>query len=438
MKIENLKGIAEEILRRVDKGFDAQVDISAGRTTSIRFGDNAITQNAVGERTEITLEVAREGRRGTASTNKEDAADLEKLVASAEAIATQSPVDPEHMPPLEPCEYIETPQRYFTETAELSPQTIVDHISIVVGMAKSRGFRASGLYQVGAKHQVIANSRGLRAEDSFTHIEYSCSIAGESGSGYANTTAESIDSIDPETLARRAFGTAVAAQNPRKIDPGDYNVVLAPQAVMDLLEYFTYFLSRRDADEGTNAFAGKLGERIFSELIDISVGLPDPTMPPPPFGDEALPVRPTSWVRAGRLERLPMTRFWAKERGDSPDAIKWPFTISGGDATIEQLAAVCGKGLLVQRFWYIEEVDAREMLLTGMTRDGVFEIENGEIARPVRNLRFNESPMVALANVLALGKPIRVGSYASEVPYWAKVPAMAIRDFTFSSNTDSV
>ncbi|MCK5832586.1 TldD/PmbA family protein [bacterium] len=436
--MEIIKKLSKKILSRIPKGFSAQVDVISTTTTSLRFGNNAITQNSIGDKINISLEVFQGKKHGSSSTNRLDIDALDRLVSVATNIAMQTPEDPEAMPLLDPQAYPETPQRFFQDTADLSPNDIVEHISIVTEMAKSKGMSAGGLYQTGIVKKVLANNHGLSAEDSFTHVEYSCSVSGKTGSGYANATAESINAIEPEALARRAFATAVASENPKNIGPGDYDVVLTPQAVIDLLEYFNYYLSRRDADEGTNAFAGKLGEKVFADSINISVGQLDPEMPPPPFSDDGLPVKPTFWVKNGVLDRLPMSRFWAKEKGDTPDAIKWPFTLGGTDSTVEELIEQCGNGLFIQRFWYIEEVDARDMLLTGMTRDGVFAIENGKIAGPVKNLRFNESPMVALANAVALGKAVRVGSYFSEPHYWAKVPAILSREFTFSSSTESV
>jgi len=435
--INQARSILEKLISMVKTG-DAQVEYSYGDTTSMRFGDNAITQNSIGESGEVSIEIAIDGRRGCASTNRFDDESLRMIVDRALTIAKQSPPDPEYMPPVEPCEYPEMPQRYFDETTKLSPDEIAEHISIVTEMAASKGYRAGGLYQSGATLNAIANNRGLFAFDRFTHVEYSCSVAGPTGSGYNSASSESIDRIDPEALARRAFGSAVAAQDPVDIEPGEFTVVLMPQAVIDLLEYFTYYMSRRDADEGTTAFAGKLGKKIFSDMVNIHVGAPDQEMPPPQFGNDGLPTRHTHWVRDGVLERLPMSRYWAKKMGDSPDAIEWPFSMTGQNKSIDELVSECGRGLLVRRFWYIEEVDAREMLLTGMTRDGLFKIENGEVTHPVKNLRFNESPMVVLANIVASGSPKRLSTYFNEPPYFAKVPAILATDFTFDSKTESM
>jgi len=206
---------------------------------------------------------------------------------------------------------------------------------------------------------------------------------------------------------------------------------MEPQAVADVLAFLPRDMDARDADEGVTVFADKTDSKLFSSLINISIEIDDPGLPAAPFGEDGLPAKRTVWVQDGRIKRLRHDRYWALQRNTEPDPIRYPIFISGGKDSVEDLVRNCRRGLLVKKLWYIRYVDRKELLLSGMTRDGLFLVENGKIVRPVGNLRFNESPVVFLQNVVSLSEPRYVGG-------WAKVPAIMSEGFTFSSTTDSL
>ncbi|RKZ30771.1 hypothetical protein DRQ36_04370 [bacterium] len=427
---EEIKTLLDSILSKVSAP-EATVSFNYGSSLATRFGENAITQNMSGEEESIRLEVAYGTKHGSSITNKLDEESISKLIAHAEDIAQNSPEDPEYMPPLPPQEYPDIPQRFYEDVVALTPEDIAEQIRKVVDAARTGNFKASGLFEASYGINALANSEGLFAFDKFSGLDYSTTIHGPKGSGFASENGESVAQVDVDRMIRKAMTTATAAQNPKDIEPGDYTVIFEPQATLDILEFFAWNMSARDADEGTTVFAGKVGEKLYHDKVTITTEIDDPELPAPPFGEDGLPVRRTVWAKDGVIERLRHNRFWAKQKNTEPDPLLYPIFMSGEDKSIDDLIAGCEKGLLVKRLWYIRYVDRKELLLTGMTRDGFFLIENGKIVTPVKNLRFNESPIVFLKNVVAMSRPERVGG-------WAKVPAIMSENFTFSSKTESV
>jgi len=402
---------------------------SSGHAT--RFGENAITQNMGNEGEGLSLSVAFGTRRGSASTTLVSDDGMAELVKRAEANARASAPDPEYVPPPGQQEYPEVPKRFHDEVTRLGPMDLAKDVARSINMVKAEGFTTGGLFSYDYGCRAMANSKGLFAHDRHSNLEYSLTVHGPAGSGAASDNGEAPGQVDAEGVARRALDTARAAQDPEDVEPGDYTVVFEPQAVADLLEFLAWDLDARGADEGRNAFAGKVGERIGAANVTISTRIDSALLPGPKWGEDGLASRPVTWVRRGVLERLRHGRYWAKEKGTHADPILYPVFMEGEDRSVEDLVAKCGSGLLVKRLWYMNYVDEKEMLVTGMTRDGLFRIEGGAVAGPVKNLRFNESPLVFLANAVAMSSPERVGG-------WAVVPGVMSEGFTFSSKTESV
>ncbi len=427
---DEIKNLLNNVLAKVSAP-EAQIVYHFASNLASRLGENAITQNMGGEEEYVRLSIAYGKKCGSSITNKLDDKSLTKLVERAEGIAKDSPEDPEYMPPIKPQEYSDMPQRFFDDVAKFTPDDIAEDILKTATIAKEKGLKASGLFEAGCATAALANSEGLFAFDKYSNLEYSTTMHGQNGSGFASENNESAKRVDAERMARTALETAIAAQNPKEIEPGDYTVIFEPRAVLDMLSFFPWNMSARDAEEGSTVFAGKVGQKIFSDKVNITTEIDDPELPVSPFGEDGLPVRRTVWVKDGVLQRLHHNRYWAAQKGTEPDPILYPLFITGEDRSVEELIADCDKGLLVKRLWYIRYVDRKEMLLTGMTRDGFFLIENGKIVAPLKNLRFNESPMVFLSNIVEMSRPERVDD-------WAKVPGIMSENFTFSSKTESL
>lgn len=431
MKTESaIKAELQAILERVD-ATEAEVDYGYSNQHATRFGENAITQNMGGENEHLYLTVAFGRKHGSASTTDLSAEGKERLIKSAVENAQLSPEDPEYVKLPAPQTYPQTAKSYFEDTVCLTPEKIAGDVAIATNAAKSEGFLSSGLFCKSHGCSAIANSKGLFSYDQGSGVSYSLTVHGPAGSGSESVTNESYSRINPNSLVERAINTAKAAQNPQDIEPGDYTVIFEPRAVRDLLSYMFWSLDARSADEGTSAFAGKLGQQIVSPKISIESKIDNSELPASRRGVAGLAARPMTWIKDGVLKRLRYDRFWAQEKETDPDPNIHPVFIAGEDRSQEDLIASCKNGVLVKRLWYIRMVDAKELLLTGMTRDGFFKINNGEITAPLKNLRFNESPLVFLKNVVGMSRPERVDSGYS-------LPAIMSNDFTFSSKTDSL
>ena len=409
---------------------EAQASYHASARLDTRFGENAITQNMGSCGEAVWLYVAYGRQHGSSVTNKLDGASLSELVRRTQNIARAAPEDPECLPLLGPQVYPSVPQRYFDDAACLTPDDLATGVKHVVEMAQSSRYVASGLYHTGHTTTALANNRGLFAADASSDVSFSVTMHGPNGSASACAERNSASEVVPTELAERALSAATAAQKPGDIEPGDYTVILEPEAAADFLGFVFWSMDARNAEEGSTAFAGKVGTKLFSDKVTLSTEINAPELPASPYGEDGLPARRTVWIRDGVVERLCHSRYWAQQKQTAPDPVRYPLFMRGEDRTTDELVSRCQRGLLVRRLWYIRYVDQKELLLTGMTRDGLFLVENGEVVGPVTNLRFNESPIVFLQNVVAMSRPQRVGS--------VMMPGIMSAGFTFSSKTESV
>jgi predicted Zn-dependent protease len=202
-----------------------------------------------------------------------------------------------------------------------------------------------------------------------------------------------------------------------------------------------FALDARNADEGRSAMTkpgggNRIGEKLLDERVNIYSDPLNPEIPASTWSGDGQPLEKINWIENGVIKNLMYSRYWAQQKGVQPVPMPSNFIMAGGDASLEDLIKSTEKGVLVTRFWYIRSVDPQTLLHTGLTRDGTFYIENGQVKYPIKNFRFNESPIIMLNNLEALGKPERTISVESFRSYL--IPPMKIRDFTFSSLSDAV
>ncbi len=413
--------------------YEARVTYQFESEIATRFAENAITQNMGGQQEKISLSLARDKQRGTAVTNRLDKQSLQALISRAADVCANSPADPEYMPPLGPQAYPETLQTHYDNVAAIKPHDLATEIKKAVQIASNAGYEASGLFKAQNNAHVIANSAGLYGEGFWTNLNFSTTMHGPAGSGHSGAAGESADQVNVAATAQKALDNAIAAQNPGDIEPGDYTVVFEPQAVWDFLMFLLFNIDARMAEEGVTPLAGLVDQKIFADNVNLSFLIDDPALPTLPYGDGGMANRRIDWVKNGVLRRLYHDRYWADQKGLEPDPDTSPLFMAGEDNSVDDLISGCKNGLLVKRLWYVRYVDRRELLLTGMTRDGLFKITDGKVAGPVKNLRFNESPMTFLKNIEALSQAKRVSSWID-----AKVPGARSSEFTFSSKTESV
>lgn len=402
--------------------------LGGAREGVTRFADNAITQNVERNDLGLTVSCAYGSQHAAASTNDLSEDSIKAVVERAQAAAKMNPPDPEYVPPVPPGERDRHQQvgGYHHTTRDAGPDARAVPVSRIAHLVRARKFRVSGAFSCGERFFSMANSRGLRAYYPSTLAETHVTVLGENGSGWAQKVANNIENIDLSQVGAEAIRIAGSAQNPAEVPPGKYTVILRAAAVEELIPR-AMVCDAKATDEGRTFLRGKLGEQVCGENITIRSDPGDARCPELPFQWDGLASPKLAWIEKGLLKNLATSRYWAKKTRRQP--IGWPtnLILEGGDATLEEMIGSTERGLVVTRFWYIRDVEPMESLVTGMTRDGLFLVENGRVTRPVKNLRFNESVLGVLGRVEALGPCERVGS--------ALVPIIKVRDFRFTSAT---
>lgn len=423
----------------------ARVTLNSSREGNTRFAQNQMSTSGDVLDAGLTVMSAFGQRTAAASTNRFDDESLRRVVETSERLARLVPEDPEYMGELGPQEYPE-PAAFFESTAELAPDTRARAIAAVTEPSARRNLVSTGFLIHRAAANAVATSAGLFAYNRDTRVNFTTTVRTPdgTGSGWGGTSVHDWNQLDTAALGARAIEKAERSREPRAVEPGRWTVVLEPTAVGNLVNLMVNQLDARPADEGRSFFskAGggtKIGEQFIDSRVTIHSDPMDPRLFSAPFNGEGLPNSRVVWVENGVLRNLEYDRYWADRQGVEPTGFVNGFYMTGGDATLDEMIASTERGLLVTRFWYIRGVDPRTILFTGLSRDGTFLIENGEISHPVKNLRYNESPIFLLNNVEMMGEPVRVsssesGGIASAV--W--VPPVKARDFTFTSLSDAV
>ena len=373
---------------------------------------------------------------GTATIDEFDDASLEKVVRRAEELAQLSPENPEFMEPLGPQEYDES-ITYSESTANITPEYRAEVANSSIVPAAAKDVTAAGFLNDSAGFSAMINSKGLFAYNQSTDVDFTVTMRTNdgTGSGWITRDFNDVDKFDAEEAAKTAIDKAVLSREAKAIEPGKYTVILEPAASADLLRNMFRSLNARSADEGRSFMSApegknKIGEKIVDERVNIYSDPLHPEVPTATWNGEGQPIKKTSWIENGVVKNLAYDRFWAKEKGVEPVPFPSNAIMAGGDASLEDLIKSTKKGILVTRLWYIRSVDPQTLLYTGLTRDGTFYIENGEIKYPVKNFRFNESPIIMLNNLETLGKQVRINGNL--------IPYMKVRDFTFTSLSDAV
>ena len=423
-----------EALRIVDtalaaaEGDAATASLHGDETGSTRFADNVITQSVRQSNCVVSLSCSFGQRHGSASTNDLSSDALRRTAARAAEAARLAPPDPEYMPPTLPEETGAYPEvhAWCERTAATSPADRARPLAQCTGRLADEGYRLSGAFATGAHVSAFGNSNGVRAAFLSTHAQVHTTVLGADGTGWAQASGASADDVRPQDVLTRAFDIARKAQCPTPVDPGPYTVVLSPAAVAGLIPH-TMVRDAKATDEGRTFLRGKLGQQICDSSITVRSDPSESGCLSCTYGAGGLAQKPALWIEDGVLRNLAVSRYWARRTGRPPLPYPSNIIINGGDASIDELVAGVQRGILVTRFWYIRNVDSMRSLVTGMTRDGLFLIEDGQVSRPLLNLRFNVSVLECLQRVDALGRRERV--------HGCLVPALRVRDFNFTSVT---
>ena len=420
--------------------------VNGSERANVRFARNSVTTAGASSGTSLVITSSFGKKSGTVTTAQFDDDSLQRAVRNAEEIARLSPENPEGMPVLGP-QTITPGAAYFEDAAGATPEWRAGSVETALTMSKKQDVVSAGFVETQSAMQAVASSKGLFAYDRYSAADYNLTARTPdgTGSGWASKSFNELRLLDPSALATAAIEKAARAKTPMAIEPGKYTVVLEPAAMADLLAYLMFSGDARQADEGRSYFSKKgggnrIGDQILDEKVQIYSDPLHPLAPTVRFDNEGLPISKNTWVDKGVLKDLFYSRFWADKMGKQPTAGPANLIMDGGTAKTEDLIAGVERGLLVTRFWYIRMLDPQTILVTGLTRDGLFLIEKGKVTRPVKNMRWNESPIVAFNNVDAMTPAERVvsGEGVGGAGLSVVCPAARIREFTFSSSSDAV
>ena len=444
---QEARAITSKLLGYV-RADDAVVSVNSENYSHLRFAANAFTTSGARKNTSVGVTVWIDKKRGASSTNEIDDTSLRAAVAQAEEIARISPVDREYLPTVGRQTY--KPVKGYSEaTSNISLQERARAINNVIASCERAGVIGAGFHQARGSVNAAATKNGNfnYERSSLVSLSTTARMPDGGSSGYFLRNHFDVNKLDVKRVAQEAIRKALEGRRPRTLEAGVYPAILEPQAVADLLSFFAFSFDARSADEGRSPFSlpggkTKVGQQVFDERINIYSDPWNPELPGSQSAQAGIPAQRIQLVRNGVLENLTYSRFWAKQkdRQPTPGPVNSIMESSEPPVTLEEMIAKTERGILLGRFWYIRGVDPRTALQTGLTRDGIWYIEGGKIRYPVKNFRFNQSLMALLApgNVEMIGAPERVGSAEGQGSSAALLPALKVKEFHFSSQSEAV
>jgi predicted Zn-dependent protease len=451
-------------IKKLSNADEIEVLFSGGRFALTRFANNTIHQNVAEENHVVSVRTAFGGKTARALTNKFDEESLRQVVRSSESLARVQHPDPDLLPMPDSQEAAEStrsaPVRHFEPTARITPEQRAGGVKKIVSVAEKHGLTTAGVFSSAESFEGILNSRGLSKWHTRTSAEVSITMLAADSSGWQKASSPDVTNLDPLALAEIAAQKAVDSARPREIPAGKYTVILEPAAVLDIVGFMFWDYSGMAILDQRSFLTGRIGTKLFGENITIWDDVSHPLQTGSPFDGEGMQRQRVELVENGVVKQVVYARATAErmkrsefkdfkdkdkvgpiaatghgfalpnEMGEMP--LNIVFATPRDPQTVEQMIASTERGVLVTRLWYIREVEPFEKMLTGMTRDGTFYVENGRVQGGVRNFRFNESLIHMLSNVEAMGSPIRS---CGEESFDMVVPAMKVREFNFTEVT---
>jgi PmbA protein len=435
----------QEIFAELVKYSDAdetELLIGGGAYALSRFANNTIHQNVAEEGYSLSVRTVYGQRTARATTNQFDSESLRRVVADSASLARQQPPDPELLPMPGPQTYPAV-DRYFQTTASVTPHQRAQAVAAAIRVAETNGQTAAGTFSTGAGMQALLNSRGLVAYYRGTLAEFSITTMAPTSTGWAKKTAPDVREISAESLAERAARIATRSREPQELPPGSYETILEPAAVLDLVGFLFLDFSGQAIRDQRSFLTDRVGTKLFGENINISDDVCHPLQFGAPFDGEGMRRKALPLVERGIVTNLTYARATAKAMGAEPTGHGFPLpnewgefptniVFAGDSHSLNEMIATTARGVLVTRLWYIREVDPYRKILTGMTRDGTFYIEDGKMQHGIRNFRFNESLIDLLNGVEMLGVPERASGEESAPMV---VPALKVSSFHFTEVT---
>jgi predicted Zn-dependent protease len=439
---EETKRICDRIMS-FTKADECIVSINGSRTGNIRYARNNVSTAGLVENTELAVQVAFGKRQGTVTINEFDDKALQKAVRTAEDLARLAPENPEFMPAVGK-QAFKASGTFSQATAAIDPEFRAQTAAYSIEASRKSKLVAAGFFTDNTSFQTIANSNGVFGHQQSTGVDFTCTVRTEDGrgSGWVKRNATDVRRFDAREASDVAIEKALRSVEAKALEPGRYTVILEPAATSDLIGSMLAGFDARQADEGRSFLSKKgggtrMGEKLFDQQVNIWSDPWDKDIAVLPWDANTMLARERmDIIKDGRVSALDYSLFWAKKQGVRAIGSPGNMIMGGTSKSTQELIANTKKGVLVTRTWYIRMVDPQSVLLTGLTRDGTFYIENGKIKHPIKNFRFNESPVTMLNNIEEIGKPVVIAG--DESRYALLIPPMKVRDFNFTSLSDAV
>jgi predicted Zn-dependent protease len=438
MTADERRAVARAVLAR-SRADAAEVTVEAKQTALTRFTHEAVSANIDQTDTVVRVRAIVDGRIGTAATNRFEPAALDALADRAREIAMLAPRE-SVTPVLSDATGITAPPgAYVPATAAAAPDVRAGIAGAIFRHAAS-DLWSSGFAMTAGHGITIVTSRGAEVAFDGTDAGANVKMNGADSTGFCERYSTDVAALDGDALGREAARIAQQTRGPIAVDPGDWTVILAPAAFGELLRFLTEHFAAEAYGDGSSFITGKLGHPVLGSNVNICDDFAHPLNPGMPFDYEGFPTQRVTLVADGIARAIVTDSTWAR-RLDLPNtghAVEPPgsggpdpgFTVvAPGTKSLQTLIAETARGLLITRLWYVRSVDVRTVLLTGMTRDGTFLIEDGKITRGVHNMRFNESIVNALRDCELSDTQVRTGGYR----YSLVTPAVKFSHFRFAS-----
>jgi predicted Zn-dependent protease len=446
LDLDELEPLSKKILG-FSKSEWAEVSLESSHSANLRFAANTVTTSGSSSNTSFTVTAANGKRAGSATSNDISDDGIRRAVARAEEIASLAPENDELMPPLAETQKYMRSSAFDPRSADLdwAAEQRAKIAGTAIQESKGHDFQTAGFIESGINNNAYRNSKGIFVADQSTRTTFSLTMRTSDGksSGWNKRASHSIGQLDAQSAILRATEKCVAWKSPSSMDPGIYKVILEPSAAADLLQQFVWSLDAREAEEGRSAFSRPnggtaLGEKLVNEKVHIFSDPSHPLVPSGIYGDSGLAIAPTEWVKDGTLTNLTRSRYWASKSGKHPQPGPNNLIMDGGTMLPEDYLTNIKEGLLVTSFWYIRDVDDTTLLKTGLTRDGLFWVEDGKIQHGVENFRWNESPLSMLQNVIDFSKPVVTAPRDGWDGMPMYVPMLYVSGFNFASQSDAI
>lgn len=431
--------LTDQVLQH-SRADQTEVVVQSQASQLTRFANNTIHQNVAEESTEVTVRVVLGRRIGVASGNQLDDSSLRELVERATTVASALPENP-NFDSLPEAQVWERADAYREATADCTPRVRADGAATIVNAAAGAGLQAFGAFSTERTALAVANSLGTFAYHPSTVADLHTVVMADDASGFGGAASIDVDDLDVDDVARQAVGRTLRGQQPRSVEPGDYEVILEPPAVAEMLDYMAYAGLGGLSVLEERSFLNQLqGQQALDPKVSLWDDGHDRHGIPVPFDFEGVPKRRVVFVDRGTLREAVYDSYTGHRSGvlSTGHALPAPNTwgpfpthllMGNGDHTREQMIGSVKRGLLVTRFWYVNLVHPLTVTLTGTTRDGTFLIEDGEVVGAVQNLRFTQSVLDALKDV-----PM-VGNERQLIRGWegsAVVPTLRLARFSFT------